>query len=201
MKTTCKARLAAAFAVFAALLLLSSCGGEKFTLETAKDVLPKLVEASVPLNEIYFGDGFLPLSSPDGEAPDGYYYVDGASLGFSSIAEIKEATLEVFTEEYAQILFAPAFDGVADGEIVEPPRYIEGEFGLCQQIGASPYLLFPRVYDFDTLAVKKKKGDRLTLTVDTVADGKLTNIELLLTRRTDGTAEGGYLYRLDSPTY
>lgn len=194
-------RVLTAFLAVCLVLLLSSCGGEKFTLETAKSVLPPLIEASKPLNEIYFGNGFLPLAAPDGEAPDGYYYVDPASLGFSSISEIKEATRAVFTEEYAEILFAPAFDGVGDGENIEPPRYIEGELGLCQRIGASPYLLSSRVYDFDTLALKRRRGDRLTLTVDTVADGKLTKIELLLVRRAENTTDGEYLYRLDSPTY
>ncbi|MBQ7660495.1 MAG: hypothetical protein IJS44_00395 [Clostridia bacterium] len=182
-------------------LLLSACGEQKLTSATAKEILPPLVEASVPLNEIYFGNGFLPLARPDGDAPDGYYYVDTTSLGFASISEIMEATRAVFTEEYAALLFAAAFDGVAVGETVLPPRYIEGELGLCQRIGAAPYVLPTRVYDFDTLTVVRQKGDRTTLTVDTVADGKLTNIELLLTRRADSTADGGYIYRLDSPTY
>lgn len=185
-----------------ALLLLvfvfAACNENKITLSEVKDVVPTLVEKARPLNEIYFGEGFLPNGDAGASPVAGYYYADCFGAGYASISEIRAATEEVFTPAYAAILYAAAFDGQSFGETVIAPRYIEGEMGILQQIGSSVYDLADRVYDFDTLRVVESDGERAILSVDTVADGETVTLELIVTRTV--TADGN-VYRLDSPTY
>ncbi len=181
--------------------LLFGCEKNRIEESEVRAVLPGLIEASKPLNEIYFGYGFPPAAEdlPSG----GYYYVDGAQLGFYSISEIKEATEAVFTPEYCALLYAAAFDGVAAEDAVSPPRFAEGELGLMQSVSSPVYTLAEREYDYSTLILKKRASDRVTIQIDTRADGRTQIVELILVRivntKEDGTTET--LWRLDSPTY
>ena len=180
------------------ILLLAGCGKGSFTTRELAEVLPELVEKSVPLNEIYFGEGFLPDGNAESLPVRGYYYADSTAAGFASIAEIREATEEVFTPSYAAILYASAFDGMTDGDTVVAPRYIEGEQGILQQIGGKVYDLPAREYLWETLSIVKSDADRVTVAVDTVANGEIITVELIAVRTV--TADGN-VYRLDSPTY
>ena len=180
-------------------LVFVSCGEEKMTFDEAREVLPTLVEKSLPLNEIYFGYGFMPSAAHELEEVAGYYYADCSKLGLYSISEIKDATVEVFTPEYAAILYAPAFDGVAAGETVVPPKFMEGEKGIMQSMSATVYDLPKREYRFDTLNIVKSEKDRMTLSLESEADGNVSRFEVILVRTK--AENGGYTYRLDSPTY
>lgn len=177
------------------------CAEDRIQESDVKAVLPGLIEASKPLNEIYFGYGFPPAAEamPEG----GYYYVAGAHFGLYSISEIKEATERVFTAEYCQLLYTAAFDGAATEEMVSPPRFLEGELGLMQSTSSTTYILPEREYDYATLIIKKRARDRVTLQIDTRADDETQIVELILVRISnllpDGTTET--LWRLDSPTY
>lgn len=197
-----KQRTKAAILLLFACLVLSfaSCGKEKMTTEELKKVLPDLVENSVVLNEIYFGEGFPPTSEAGKDANvSGYYYVDCDFLGFYSITEIKEATEKIFTPEYAALLYQTAFDGFATDDTIVTARYIEGELGLMQSMHSTVYALPARSYDYSTLQITKGGTDRARITVETVADGDRSTVELIIVRT---TAENGeYTYRLDSPTY
>lgn len=190
-----KSKLAALLVL---VLLLVGCSESGITLSEVQKVLPTLVEKSVSLNEIYFGEGFL----PNGEAPasevSGYYYANSMAQGFATVEEIRKATEEVFTPAYAAILYASAFDGQTVGETVIAPRYIEGEMGILQAIGFKVYDLPVREYDYGTLRIVESDGDRVTVAVDTVANGETVPVELIVTRTV--TADGN-VYRLDSPTY
>lgn len=185
-------------ALLFALFLFTACGENAITLGEIEDILPKLVEKSVPLNAIYFGEGFLPNGDAEASPAAGYYYADSMGKGFASISEIKEATEEVFTPAYAAILYAAAFDGVISGETVIAPRYIEGETGILQAIGTTVYDLPDRKYDFETLRIVESDAERAIVAVDTTVQGEVTTVELIVTRTV--TADGN-VYRLDSPTY
>lgn len=180
---------------------LFGCEGNRIEESDVRAVLPGLIEASKPLNEIYFGYGFPPAAEdlPAG----GYYYVDGARFGLYSISEIKEATEAVFTPEYCALLYAAAFDGVATEDAVSPPRFAEGEMGLMQSTSSPVYTLAEREYDYSSLILKKRAPDRVTIQIDTHADGRTQIVQLILVRivntQADGTTET--LWRLDSPTY
>lgn len=191
--------------IAAALLLclaVSLCGcAEKITKEELKEVLPALVDNSFLLNEIYFGEGFLP-SGEAGKDSDvyGYYYVNGDQHGFYSISEIKEATEKIFTPEYAAILYTAAFEGVATEETVVAPRYMEGELGILQSMHTTVYDLADRSYDYSTLQIVKNRSDRAVVEIETVADGDRQTVELIVVRYIDAET-GEKTYRLDSPTY
>lgn len=186
------------FALLLLALALVGCSQNAITQEEIADVLPELVENSFVLNEIYFGEGFLPDGCAGASPTAGYYYADSMAKGFATIEEIREATEKVFTPAYASILYASAFDGVANGETVIAPRYIEGEMGILQAIGGSVYDLPDRVYAYDTLKLLDSDGERATVSVETAADGESVTVELIVTRT--ATADGN-IYRLDSPTY
>lgn len=199
----CK-RLAAAVLAACLLALLPACGEKKLTIEEIRAYVPEMVEESQVLNKIYFGEGFKPdgAAQMDGSYGD-YYYTDGSVYGFYSIEQIKEATEAVFTEDYAAILYASAFEGLANGDTVLPPRYIEGEHGLMQSMRATVYLIPEREFDFDSLRILKNHGDHATVAVDTTSNGVVETMRLLVVRTSvlneDGTVT--YTYRLDSPTY
>ena len=179
---------------------LAGCAKE-FTKEEIKEVFPELVENSFVLNEIYFGEGFLPCGEAGKDSSVyGYYYVKEDQYGFHSISEIKEATEKIFTPEYAEILYKTAFDGLATGDTVVTPRYMEGELGILQSMSAVVYDLADRSYDYSTLQITKSSKDRVTVCVETVVDGDRYPVELIVVRYID-TETGERTYRLDSPTY
>lgn len=180
------------------ILVLAACGKEGMTAGEIADVLPALVEQSAVLNQVYFGEGFLPNGDAGASPMAGYYYADSLQKGFATIEDIRAATEAVFTPEYAALLYGAAFEGVTNGETVIAPRYIEGEMGILQAIGGSVYALPARVYHYDTLAVVKSSGERATVSVETSADGETVTVELIVVRT---ETEDGYAYRLDSPTY
>lgn len=200
MKTARFKRAALAAVLLLLTAALCACSGaRKITKAEVAEVLPTLVEKSKELNEIYFGDGFPPEGSAS-LPENGYYYVDSEYYGFYSIEQIKEATEEVFTPEYSHILYASAFDGLANGDAVTPPRYAEGELGLMQSVRSTVYDLAERSFDFETLKLKKANRTRATVSVETTdGDGNHATIELIIVRTTDET--GAVSYRLDSPTY
>ncbi len=110
---------------FVILLLaatLASCG-EKHDEAEIKAALDELLPRSFELNEIYFGEG-LPATTDQAEINAFYgtfavnvkslkYHPVDKSCGYTSIAEIMEATEEVYTESYAQYLYELAFDGIS----------------------------------------------------------------------------------------
>lgn len=194
-------RVFALFAVLALSLSLFGCtGSNRIDKRELVAHLPALIEASKPLNEIYFGEGFPPRG--DATLPgDGYFYADTTFFGLESIEQIKEATEQVFTPEYSAVLYAAAFDGlVGEDGAVSLPRYAEGELGLMQYMGTTVYSLLDRRYDFDTLKLKKSGKSRATVSIETEDEsGSRVTVELIVVR-TIGE-DGNASYRLDSPTY
>lgn len=178
-------------------LVFTACGKENITEAEVREVLPTLVENSVTLNEIYFGEGFVPDANLESNV-SGYYYANSMAAGFASISEIKDATEAVFTPEYAAILYGAAFEGMHTDTSVVAPRYVEGEMGILQSMHAVVYALPVREYLYDTVQIVEKGTERTTISVDTVANGETVTVQLLLVRT---ETLDGYKYRLDSPTY
>jgi hypothetical protein len=223
MKTKTPVRAAAAF--FAAILAVSlfSCG-KKYEdgdiIAAAKELIPKSLE----INEIYFGDG-IPLADEedyaelypwlipsvpvkeDGSVEDNLtYYMVKPHCGYSSVEDIKKATLSVFTKEYAEILFSNAFSGVtvvvgegdqAERQSVSLARYIDSEDGyLAERIPTEDEKLpMGRVYDLATVSVVSQRGTEAKVSVSTKSPGGVAEeLELTLKMTADG-------WRLDTPTY
>ena len=181
------------------IFALSACEKENITVDEIKKELPKLIEDSTVLNEIYFGIGFKPDGKySDVRASGGYFYCLTEKTGFNSILEIKEATEKVFSPEYSAGIYEYAFVGLSTESVVVAPRFMEGEYGLMQSVDADIRYLPERVYKYDTLEIVEEGSDRVKVSVMTTVSGKEEKVELSVVRTGQ---KGAYSYRLDSPTY
>lgn len=136
MKMKLQKLIAAATAAVAAVTA-TSCNTPSYDPEELKSALDDLLPASYELNEIYFGEG-LPATD-DAELIAKLYGAFAANVkslkyhpvdedcGYSSIAEIKAATEEVFTEGYSAYLYELAFDGIYSDNMVEETDEAEAE--------------------------------------------------------------------------
>lgn len=202
-------------------MVLSSCGSSVTEAEVSA-VLGELIPASYALNEIYFGEG-LPISDNredveafyealgQGEDISLNYHPVSADCGYSSIEEIREATLAVFSEDYSEYLFTLAFSGISsvfneDTEeqvttTVAYARYMETDGILTVRMNlAEEALPLNRTYDTEDITIKRDnlKGEHGYLLVEVqsyVAGEKDERIEVKL------IPDGAGGYRLDSPTY
>lgn len=202
-------------------LTLPSCGSG-VTEATVSAALAELIPASYALNEIYFGTG-LPISD-DREDVEAFYAAMGqgtdislnyhpvaADCGYSSIDEIKEATLAVFSESYSDYLFTLAFAGISSvfnenteeqvTQTVSYARYMETSGILTVRMDlADEALPLGRTYDTDDITIIRDKlnGEHgyLLVEVQSYMDGapdERVEVKLVC------TSDGGF--RLDSPTY
>ena len=199
-----------------AAMVLTSCGGTPETEIAA--ALAELIPASLELNVVYFGEG-LPISS-DRETAEAFYESMGAGAEISlnyhpvspdapyqSIDEIKAATLEVFSDAYADYLFTMAFEGLStvfdEGtemqvtKNVSYARYLEtgGVMTVRMNIHEEAFPL-NRTYDPADFHVIREKDGYILVEVQSYVDGVSDErIEVKLVRNADGA------FRLDSPTY
>jgi len=199
-----------------AAVVLTSCGGTPETEIAA--ALETLIPASMELNVIYFGEG-LPISS-DRETAEAFYESMGAGAEISlnyhpvspdapyqTIDEIKTATLEVFSESYADYLFTMAFEGLStvfdEGtetqvtKNVSYARYLETDGLMTVRMNIHEEA-FPlnRTYDPADFSVLREKNGYILVEVQSYVDGVPDErIEVKLVRNADGA------FRLDSPTY
>ncbi len=198
------------------LLGLTSCGGTDEAEVAA--ALDALIPASLELNEIYFGEG-LPIAS-DRESAEAFYESMGAGSEISlnyhpvspdaeyqSIDEIKAATMEVFSDAYAEYLFTMAFEGLStvfdEGtemqvtKNVSYARYLEND-GLLTVRMNIPEEAFPmnRTYDTSDFTVLREKDGYILVEVQSLVDGQPDErVEVKLVKNAEGE------FRLDSPTY
>lgn len=197
-------------------LLLSSCsGGVDVSEEEMRTALEELLPKSAELNEIYFGKG-LPMTA-DAEALQSFYSsldsdvtsinyqpVD-SECGYTNETELREATLEVFTEEYSSYLFERAFSGISatfdegtEGQYTSTAvyaMYIEQDGVLTVRIDlADEAMELGRTYDLDGLKIVRSKEDYVIVSVPTEMNGSALEVELTLVLTENG-------WRLDSPTY
>lgn len=183
---------------------LASCGGSGLSDGEIRDIYAELIEQSYILNDVYYGDGLPFVNDPETMAT-----LAGASSRFSYMpvdknaplkteAEIREATLAVFSQPMCDHLFVLAFEGMSTGddETVVFARYIEMNEILTVRIDlAEEALPLGRVYDVDSMDILNQSGNRIVASFATSVDGKPSvNVKLTLIK----TAEG---WRLDSPTY
>ena len=207
--------------VLAALLLCgaacwTSCSKPKHTEEELRAVLEDLLPKSADLNEIYFGKG-LPTNRDENAvrafyesfdtdiAAISYTPVDPAS-GYETVDDIKAATLEVFTEEYAQFLFDRAFTGISDlfDEGTETEHrttaiyalYLEQDSYLTERVNmADDAIPLGRTYDLDSLRILRENETGVQVRLKSIYNGQPSvEVDIWLTETADG-------WRLDSPTY
>ncbi len=220
MKKRTVIRAAAAFLAAVFSTALFSCE-KKYEDGEIISAAKELIEKSEEINRIYFGDGIPladgddyaelypwlapPTPSEDGEE-DLTYYMVKPDCGYSSIDDVKEATLLVFTEEYSEILFSNAFSGVTvvvgegdqeEKQLVSLARYIDSEDGYLAEriLSDDEKLPLGRVYDLEKITVVSQHGTEAKIKVpSTSQNGEAEEIELTLKMTADG-------WRLDTPTY
>jgi hypothetical protein len=204
--------------LFAAVMILGmfGCSKPKVSAEDMRPVLEELLPKSAELNEIYFGDG-LPTNR-DEDAVRAFYEsfdTDIAAIsyepvdpdcGYETVDDIKAATLEVFTEEYAEFLFDRAFKGISDlfDEGTETEHrstavyamYIEQDGFLTKRVNLKDDAIpLGRTYDLDSLEVLRSNDTGVQVKLKSFFDGQPSvDVEMWLTETENG-------WRLDSPTY
>lgn len=201
-------RYFAAFAavLFALVLMLSSCGSKAPDIDTIRDELSSLIDASAEINEILFGEG-LPVYSRDGGEEEAAIYNDmKESLSayevvredakYLSIDEIKSAAELVYSEDYLESVYDMAFVGYADETVgTYAARYYEWDGWLYKNREYEPVVDGTRTYDYSTMKlVKPSRGDYINFTVDSELDGEKLTVTLSAVLTENG-------WRLDSPTY
>ena len=211
-------KILAAVVLLAAVLCCAAagCAKPKHSPEEMRAVLEDLLPKSAELNEIYFGKG-LPTSRDENAvqafydsfdtdiAAISYTPVDPAS-GYETVDDIKAATLEVFTEEYAQFLFDRAFTGISDifDEGLETEHrttavyalYLEQDGYLTKRVNMeNDAIPLGRTYDLGSLEVLRENGTGVQVRLKSFYEGN-PSVDVEIWRK---ETENGW--RLDSPTY
>ncbi len=197
-----KMRKALLFLLLFLCLPMIGCTKEEVDEKELFSSVEALIEESRVLNDIYFGEG-IPTKE-NGTAIGVYREADMISLqamGFTSIAQIRAKTQEVFSSGMCNWLFGRAFSALSVGNAVELARYYEtADKGLLMvQTTAESYLNGDTVYDYTTLKLVSQYRDTVKVTLKatvTTEEGlsRTETIDVDLLKTVDG-------WRLDSPTY
>ena len=190
---------------------LTSCGDRKYDEAEVKAAAKSLIEGSVILNEIYWGDGIQytdDKNSSDGSfymALDSYCYLNG----FTTIKELKVLTEKIFSKEFCKSqIYSPVLADVSDGaDTAFLARYYQ-KYNAddltepeCIMVNTSwKSLLSGKVeYDYGSLTVIGSEGETVyvtlnaTVTLDSL-EPQTREIRVALVEEENG-------WRLDSPTY
>lgn len=193
-------------------VLFASCSA--LSDSEAAAITCELVEKSLPLNEIYFGEGLPYTKTALSEATEAaasradtdietvIYHPVADDAQYTAIDALKAATEEVFTDDYCDILYTITFTGVA-GESDEASgvsygavyaRYIE-DYGVLTVNSRYDNPLPPRTYDYDSISIDKASERFITAQLDSYVNGEFDcRVTVELVNTDDG-------WRIDSPTY
>lgn len=170
-----------------------------------------LIERSHEVNVLFFGEG-LPFEDPDGlsarEIVDGeesdviartQYRPVSEDAKYHSETEIMDLAKAVYSEKYCESLHSIGFEGVTaeSGEVAVYARYIDSlERGLTINMysvaNARP---LNRTYDTSTLAVDRRGGDYVVVSLEAYDGGESAGrVQLRVNKESAG-------WRLDWPTY
>lgn len=165
------------------LCCLVSCGGydKNELIEAVRELSPKAFE----LYAVIYGDA---LERSDVEEANGYYLVtDGR---YQSVAELKAAMNEVFSESYMKVISNTAFDGVSSDEGAISAKFLEvgGKLYVNPEVTAD--FSEPRRFDTDNIKVVKQNRFKAKVAVKCGDD----ELEVTL-QKSDGK------WKLDSSMY
>lgn len=214
------ALLLSALTLILSVAPLVSCGFSDEEEAEFLSIAREQITLSETLNEIYFGAG-IP-HDPDHKGVGVYYYADEEYLkdaGFSNIKELKDLTATVFSEEYCNIIYQSAFEGVNDENFIVYARYSNSETlsdtsadrtaQILVNTSYEPYdgmLAYEREYDLDSIEITKVRKHTVTVKIKVTYSvregytdqGKLAGSrerEIIFTRPESGG------YRINTPTY
>ncbi|MBQ7363113.1 MAG: hypothetical protein IJW48_01540 [Clostridia bacterium] len=178
---------------------------EEEVLASAKELL---FQAEI-LNKVYYGGGINYIST--GYKDGNYYEADPihlAVLGFTTIDELKNMTLDTFTLGYSEEIFSTKLSMIEDETgIQEMTRYYQKYDGneLSEPVCIMVYSMAKRQltgdieYDYSTLRITGVKRQTVYVTVTATvknSEGKqmTVDIELNLIEEDNG-------WRIDNPCY
>ena len=178
-------KLIALLLIVAALpLSLISCD-RRYDEAEVKEAAKSLILASATLNEVYYGDGIKYLENSEHNVSiyceaDPYHLEE---LGFKTIAELKEKTLEVFSTAHAETMFAGTFSGTfTQNGSSSMSRYyqkfddnIANPKPVCIMVRSNyePLLDSEVIYELDTLTVIGSDKEYVNATIEaTVIKGE-----------------------------
>lgn len=176
--------------------------------DEAAAIVADLVEKSLELNVIYFGEG-MPAEADGDENYVGYYSRVTDDAPYKTEDELREATLNVFTEKYASVLFTTYLTGLSDPDSgVVYARYVENEDRLMKKTDYEPLVTSIRTYDLENITITRSTPDEIKATLTSFVNGvkdeeNIVEVTVRLEeRKNEKTGEKlGSFWRLDSPTY
>lgn len=208
------ALLVALVLLLSSALCLSSCNrsyDEAEVLSAAEELL----EGAKMLNSVWYGNG---IAHDDFYRNGNYYSADPLhleKLGFSTIEQLKELTLKVFSARYSEEIFANKLSAIQDDDVIkfmakyyqeyeDPEQTIPSHIMVYYQVSQKPedkQLFDDRLvgYDYSTLKVNGVKNETLFLSCDakvTNADGKEQTVTINFSM-----FEQEYGWRIDSPCF
>lgn len=192
--------------ILTALLIVSavvftSCGS--ITDDEAKDIIRELLPKTYELNDILFGPG-LPYEKVPGGTDALLYLPVTKEAPYQNEKELKEATLLVFSPDYAESIFNLIFSGYSIGESESKSdskgvifaRYFDGDDGILRvNVNFEPIVKKSRTYDLNTIEIISKSNRRIIAKVGSIIDGKAdVTVKITFVNTDNG-------WRVDSATY
>lgn len=173
-----KKAVALILAAVLAAALLAGCGS-KNAGEKLEDVLPGLLEQEVFFENIYRGGG-LPTTPNAPYEPDENYqcFVSVTDENYPTAEDLKAATEQVFTAEYAQENFyAWAFEG-------DTPRYKDVDGKLCMDIGQGGGL--DKTWDTESWEIVSEDEETVVVTAEYLNYGSVRTATITLCKTDEG---------------
>lgn len=174
------------------VLVLSSCAST-MSNEEARTILADLAPRSQQLNKVFWGDGIKPQNKdavPMNTVTTAQYYPVADDSPYKSVADIKTAAGEVFSQDYLASVYTMLFEGTGDIE----PRFVDNKDGLLTVD------ICYKTYNFNTeifpeTAVIKESGAGLIRAEVDIKTGNVPDKMNITLRQQQG------IWLIDSPTY
>lgn len=194
--------------VLASLFNLISCD-RSYDEQEVKREARMLIENSIMLNEIYWGEGIAYVENAS-TSNGAYYEASFISLdkyGIRTLDDLKAKTRDVFSDGYCELIFSTTMSSVVDAEELQvyaryyqkyTDEYMTTPDCIMVYSHAKALITGEAEYLYDTLEVIGSKKDTVYVTIlaNVTYDGKVQQkkIKIGLIEQNDG-------WRLDTPTY
>ena len=194
--------------VLASLFNLISCD-RSYDEQEVKREARMLIENSIMLNEIYWGEGIAYVENAS-TSNGAYYEASFISLdkyGIRTLDDLKAKTRDVFSDGYCELIFSTTMSSVVDAEELQvyaryyqkyTDEYMTTPDCIMVYSHAKALITGEAEYLYDTLEVEgsKKETVYVKIQVKVTLDGKVQQKELKI-----GLVEENDGWRLDTPTY
>lgn len=157
-------------------LALTACG-QTISDEDAIAIVKDRIIASYALNEIYFGEG-LPTEEYEDNGEAIQYVNISSDSPYHTVDAIKMATEDVYSPRVCGNLYANAFTGFNDGQVVVYARYIE-QYGILTANVKYSTIKTTEDYDLSSVKVIENKKNYVVFEI-LKKDGSVGTVEITL---------------------